>query len=284
MIRRHSAAAAGAVLFWAFPAACAAQSIRAVSEFKRIDPFGEVVAQDRPGLMREILSPAVPRNAYSSFRLVAQPPRGVPYYIYIGVNPESLARVKLYREIFEKHGDAWVADRLEPVELPYNGLVPEAHIPGQTVETFWLDVWIDGAAPVRRMRVEAQMWIPDRWIIYPMELRIVSAKARTAVPELGAASPLSAPANASAGEVWRGLLCEFSEKKVPENALSLRGLILRNARQDVSMAPEAAADRAAALGVESAEAFCRQVASPDAAGPFGPEGYLRVRDGLLRSK
>ena len=56
-----------------FRRGAAAQTVTVYSEFTRIDPFGDVVRAD-PGAKppREILSPAIPRNAVSSFHIVVE--------------------------------------------------------------------------------------------------------------------------------------------------------------------------------------------------------------------
>lgn len=268
------------------PVSLWAQSVRVLSEFKRVDPTGEILPEDATGSTREVLSPAVPRNAFSSFRIVTEVPRGIPSWLYIGVNPENSVRVTLYKEAWEKRDGRWVPDRLQLVKLPYNGLVPEAEIPEQTVESFLLDVWVDASAPVRRIRVEAQLWVPDRWIIYPMELRIVAAKARQINRPKGSLQPVEAALDATAQSAWRGTLCESPAKggedgtapavaQVPTN---VRSIVLRNARQDLAIAPAAIADIWSFLGIIDTPRYCKSPLSD----PAGPETYLRLRDRLLR--
>ena len=70
------------------------QSVQVYSEFAQLNDAGEVVAPENP---REILSPAVARNAFSSFQLAIQVPRGVKFLVYIGQNPDNAAKVTLYR-------------------------------------------------------------------------------------------------------------------------------------------------------------------------------------------
>src|ERR1700735_5555602 len=47
----------------------AAQSVKIYSEVQRIDPFGQIVPIDRSDHPREILSPALLRNAHSTFHI-----------------------------------------------------------------------------------------------------------------------------------------------------------------------------------------------------------------------
>src|SRR5438445_5135906 len=92
-------------LLLSFP--LAAQSLQVYSEFAKIDASGKVVTPEHP---REILSPAIARNAFTSFQVVVQVPKGTRFILYIGQNPEDAVRVTLYRESGE---------RLDPVNQPY---------------------------------------------------------------------------------------------------------------------------------------------------------------------
>src|ERR1700726_425512 len=107
-----------------------AQSVQVYSEFAQLNDAGEVVAPENP---REILSPAVARNAFSSFQLAIQVPRGVKFLVYIGQNPDNAAKVILYRR---------AGGKLVPVVVPYEGV---------SSQVLWMDVWVDGDAPVRRV-------------------------------------------------------------------------------------------------------------------------------------
>ena len=131
-----------------------AQSVRVYSEFARINPKGEVTAPVQP---REILSPAIVRNGFTSFQIVVQVEAGTPYALYIGQNPEDAVRVRVYRESGEK---------LEPVELPFEA---------KSTQVLWMDLWADRKAPVRRVKVEPQLNVKQDWIVYPMEVRVMDA-------------------------------------------------------------------------------------------------------------
>ena len=99
------------------------------SEFTRIDPFGQIVSQDRGATEpRNILSPGVPRNAFSSFRIAVTFDKPAKYVLDIGQNPENAVKATLYRERFEKHGDSWIPDGLQPVKIPYEGEFPDTEI------------------------------------------------------------------------------------------------------------------------------------------------------------
>ncbi len=261
------------------------QTIRVYSEFQRIDPFGNVIQADRgTARSREVLSPALLRNASSSFHIAVQAPQGVPYWLYIGLNPESMIDVTLYKEVFEqqKSGE-WVPDKLVKLDLPYNGLVPEKHIPGQSVEVFLLDVHVPKNSEVQRMKIEPQMWIPDRWITYPMEARIVPAQLLTQVPKLGEIHPIESPADFTYRDVFHRVTCGARENNPPSEALSIRSLIQRNAQQDAALAARLLgnAETGALLDYTTQGDWCK---SPIVPRPAGPERSLRLRDRLLREK
>jgi hypothetical protein len=112
------------------------QSVQVYSEFAQFNDAGEVVAPENP---REILSPAVARNAFSSFQLAIQVPRGVKFLIYIGQNPDNAAKVTLYRRD---------GGKLVPVVVPYEGV---------SSEVLCMDLWVDANAPVRRVKIEPQV-------------------------------------------------------------------------------------------------------------------------------
>src|SRR4051812_44187247 len=128
-----------------------AQSVQVYSESAQLNDSGEVVAPENP---REILSPAVARNAFSSFQLAIQVPEGVKFLVYIGQNPDNAAKVTLYRRD---------GVRLVPIVVPYEGV---------SSQVLWLDLWFDANTPVRRVKIEPQIGINGDWVIYPMEVRV----------------------------------------------------------------------------------------------------------------
>jgi hypothetical protein len=257
-----------------------AQEIRVFPDLQRIDPYGKVITADRGSrINHEILSPALPRNTSSSFHIAVEAPQGVPYWLYIGLNPENAIPFTLYREIFEKNDKGeWVPDKLVKLELPYNGLVPDKNIPGQTTEVFLLDVQIPRDAVVRRMKIEPQMWIPDRWITYPMEARIVPAQLLTQVKKHGEIHPVDSPADTTYRNVFNEVFCNGTERNGPEPALSIRSLILRNARRDAALAaPLFRPMIGTLLGHPEAPDWCKTTPVIN-----GPEQSLRLRNRILR--
>jgi hypothetical protein len=271
-------------LFLLLAASASGQSISVYTEMQRVGPFGKVVQADRPTpgtRSREVLSPALARNAFSSFHVVVEPPPGTPYWLYIGLNPEDVIEAKLYKEIFELRDGEWVPDKLVKVDLPYNGLVPEKGIPGQTVEVFLLDLFVPRNAEVRRMKVEPQMWIPDRWITYPMEARLVSRQLLTPAPKRGEIAPIDSPADATYRAVFSATFCNSVENKASDPPLTIRSLLLRNARQDAGLAqPYGKLFASPFLGYGEGQDWCTLEPNRTSS----PELSLRLRDRLLRER
>jgi hypothetical protein len=224
--------------------AARAQPLRVYSEFARIDATGKVTAPAEP---REILSPAIARNAFSSFQVVVDVPRGTPYQLYIAQNPENSVDVTLYREN---------GDKLERVEQP---------VSGNSTQVFWMDLWTARDAPVARIKVEPQLHVNNDWVIYPMEARVMSATVENASAAGGDTPP---------AQVMKLFLCDpapvidYGAMRGGPNVQAMR---LRNALQDLTLAK--AVPKA---GLQEVFGPCNVALSPD------PEWYLRIRDYLLR--
>jgi hypothetical protein len=219
----------------------AAQPLRVYSELARLDAVGEVTSPENP---REILSPAIARNAFTSFQVVVRVPKGTHYGLYVGQNPEDAARITLYREN---------GDRLESVEFPYEG---------DATQVFWMDVWADRNAPVRRIKIEPQLWIDGDWVTYPMEARVMDATVPEGRWPEGAASP---------AEVIRGLVCGTKPESPAAQTLTLARLRFRNAQQDLALAMRA-----------PREPLQKLAGACETQPPADPEWYLRIRDYLFR--
>jgi hypothetical protein len=218
-----------------------AQNVQVYSEFAQIEDSGEVVAPENP---REILSPAVARNAFSSFQLSIKVARGTKFAVYIGQNPENAVKITLYRR---------AALKLERVELPYLG---------DGSQVLWMDLWVDANAPVRRVKLEPQVNINGDWLTYPMEVRVME----TMVPD----KPGPGGGLADAFEVMHAYLCGTRFRplwgRVPIGA----ELGFRNAQQDVALA--------AAGSVALREELKKVMGGCNAKPPADPEFYLRLRD------
>jgi hypothetical protein len=221
----------------------AGQSLGVYSEFARIDPSGEVTSPAQP---REILSPALVRNGFTSFQVVVRVRQGTPFWLYIGENPANIAHVTLYRE---------TGDRLEPVEVPHDG---------DSTEVLWMDVWVDRNAPVRRVKIEPQLKVDRDWATpYPMEVRVVEGT----VPE-GARPEGFEPAIGR----MKNFLCGTAAGNASDKGDMAR-LRFRNAQQDVALAERA-----------PKEELRRLIGGCGAAADENPEGYLKIRDYLFRMR
>jgi hypothetical protein len=263
--------------------ALSAQSLKVYSEYQRIGTDGKVILADRQDRPREVLSPGVARNAFASFHVVLTAPPGTPYTLHFAQNPENAVRATFYREIHDTTG---IPDQLEKVELPIESKIDES---GRAL-VLWLDLWVDSAAPVRRIRVEPQVWIMDRWIIYPMEVRIMPS----IVPDPGEPQALLAPATSPADTFafgpLRDYLCDVRE--APGKAeLTVRHMIQRNARQDAALArvyershgrADVLSRLAGSVSLPSTGPWCAEQSPSRPPGQGGPEWVLRLRDLLAR--
>ena len=262
------------------PVFCFGQEIYVRSEFQRPAQDGQVLPIDRMNQKgREILSPPVLRNAFSSFHVTLEAPAGTPVTVYIGLNPDNALKPTLY---LEKHLPNGEPQDLEEVKLPYS-----AKIPTQGALNFLLDLWVAPDAKVERVKVEPQMWIPDRWITYPMEVRVLEA----VVPKYTLSSLKLPESEARADRIayprMREFLCQAvsspAEKLARPNVLSLMD---RNVAQDIALAGKLPREQAlqgllGPTGISTAEAWCDSTKS----GPLESlptEWFLRVRDFLYR--
>jgi hypothetical protein len=221
------------------------QPLKVYSEFARLDAKGQPVAPEFP---REILSPAIARNAFNSFQVVVQVPDGTPWRLYVAQNPENAVDATLYRIN---------NDRLERVAQPATG---------SSTQVLWMDLWADKGAPVSRIKVEPQLFVNNDWVIYPMEVRIMAASVPDGARAAGTAPP---------GEVMRGFLCGARvESAAPEpGVVTAASLRFRNAQQDLALA-----------ALVPREELQERFGACDAAPPENnPEWYYRVRDFLLQS-
>jgi len=273
------------------PALAPAQlDVRVYSELRRIGPDGAPVEADSAGRPREILSPAVPRQAFTSLRVVVTAPPGQRFTLFLGENPESVLQVTLYKERWTQVGKSWIPDALEKVATPYTGTIPDSSLgPGeQSVQSFWLDVYTPSQAPIRRVRLEVQLNSGDNWIIYPMEVRIgtlVSLKPEAISPAL---ADVRLPASETALEHLETYLCGAKQRHgaSPPNG---RLLIFRNAQQDVLWAKMVEAVKGrdyvvagilTALGATDAKSWCEMRQEPQTG--YDPESYWQVRNWLMK--
>lgn len=215
-----------------------AQTLRVLSEFQRVDPFGEILAVDRAIRPREILSPGVARNAFTSFRIAVTARPGTSYLLYVQTYPADVFQISVYKERYRRIGDTWIPDVLEETRLPSFGAMPdgEEQVPGQTTRSYWLDVWTPPDAAPGSARLEVLVKSAG-WAIHPMEVRVLKAR----VPDLPAAprSVLPAvdlPADASALGPLEAYLAGNPPVRFSAIPYTARGAIRRNAAQDMALA------------------------------------------------
>jgi hypothetical protein len=234
------------------------------------------VEVDRAWKRREILSPAVARNAFASFHIAITIPPKESYLLYVVPNPVTACRVALYKEHFVKTKSGWIPDRLTELErLPDFGVTPDPDdgVEGQTTRVYLLDLWLPPNADVARFRLEVQLKVAT-WTIRPMEVRVTPAR----VPNLpvGADRPLPEVEMGADAAVVRELGALWSEKQLtmPPPGLTTRGILRRNAVQDMALASGDASIAGRVLDLFRVNLLY----TPRA---LGAEWWLRVRDYLF---
>jgi hypothetical protein len=226
-----------------------AQSIEVHTEFQRVNPQGEILTIDATPKPREILSPALVRNGFTSFHVVVRSRRPVSYFLLTGTNPPDVLKTAFYKEKFVKRGQDWIPDALELMTPPNFAVLPdpETAVPGQTAGVYLLDVWVPPETPAGTVRLEVQAKVGE-WIIYPMEVRILSARVPPAptsaapLPEIGQRADESAmaplleylgPHGEGPAPLSTSKKARPAETVAPRN---LRDVIRRNAEQDMALA------------------------------------------------
>lgn len=250
----------------------AAQELRLYSEFQRPDPFGGIALPDRGAPPREILSPAAARNAWATFYIALTLPQAMPAFVYVQQNPE-VGEATVYRADFVKTARGWLPDGLRkavphiPVMLPDAG----AAIPGQTTAVLVLDLWIPAKAPSGRVRLQVDVHTDNRWLTYPMEIRVMSWTAPGTHTGAGPLPPVTSRADASLLAVLRHGFCgkPAGGRSVP--GPTIRRLLRRNAQQDAALARTVGID----LVRQSGPGFCQET-------PKLTEWWLPLRLGLYR--
>jgi len=165
-----------------------AAELQALSEYTRPDPFGGVVNPDAtPDATRgahgyfaraAILEAA--RGGYASFHLVVKMPQRGPYVLSLSMDQGAVAlQPDLYREWFhfvdsDKH---YYPDALVPLKLPYRSQIPEPdnRIPNQTVQAFWVDIWVPRQAQPGTYHCMATLEADGKASELPIEVKVLAA-------------------------------------------------------------------------------------------------------------
>jgi len=250
-----------------------AAEIRVFSEFSRLTESGEVLDADRGGpdtKPREILSPAIARNALASFHILVDAKPEQKWSLYVGENPEKALAVTIYREVYANG----IPVGLEKIDPPFRGA-------GKAI--VWLDLWAARNAKVERVKIEPELQIEgvSDWVNYPMEVRIMS----TVVPDVPR-TPVAASVGASDAPGLANLaawLCKTpatSGRDAAQRGPTVANFLMRNATQDKAMLQASAEVDWLWLATKASDrrAWCRAPARPAEA---SAEWYLKVRDRLI---
>jgi hypothetical protein len=219
----------------------------------------------------------VGRNGFASFHVAVSVPTSESYFLYVVPNPVSACRVSVYKEHFVQTPSGWIPDRLTELErLPDYGVMPDPDdgVPGQTTRVYLVDLWLPPNADVARFRLEVQLKVAD-FTVRPMEVRVVEAR----FPDLEAGEdhplpPIEWGADAPAARVL-GEYVANGRLTMPPPGLTVRGILRRNAVQDVGLGGRA-------LWALALELFRANLAFPTR--PFGSEWWLRIRDRLFMGR
>jgi hypothetical protein len=253
--------------------------IEIYSEFQRVDPFGNIVDLDKSTSPREIISPAVPRNAHLTFHVAVTIPPGENFFLFVVPNPLDACGVEMYREQFVKTAHGWIPDKLVELRtLPDFGFMPDPdqNIPGQNTRVYLLDLWIPPTAMPPGFRIEVQMKM-GYFYIRPLEVRVIPVNVPN--PRVGrkrATEPsveIEAGADASASRVLKEYTSHRTSSPGPKPT-TVRDIIRRNAIEDMMLA--ASLDKKQ-TGPGAMKRFWKSIpAAP------GAEWYLRIRDYIYR--
>lgn len=266
-----------------FGVAVQAQPLAVYSEFRRVDPSGAILKQDATGDPREILSPAALRGMRLTYRFVVLTPPGERYWVYTGSNPENLIEAKLYKETFANGLPVGLEEREQPVT---------GTLSANQADSYVVDLFIPKNTEPRRIRFEIQLNFQSRWVIYPLEIRVLNGQLLDPEPQ-APIRPAAATANAAdpTRAVFQTLLCNAkpaASGNTTVAATNQLSLLARNAQQDGDLFRTAAARTrnreelankvGAALGAADAKAWCA-----DRSRAYDPDLFIRARDVLIRA-
>jgi hypothetical protein len=253
--------------------------IEVYSEFQRVDPFGNIVDLDEAAPPREIISPAVPRNAHLSFHVAVTIPPGENFFLFVVPNPLDACGVEMYREQFVKTAHGWIPDKLVELHtLPDFGFMPDPdqNIPGQNTRVYLLDLWIPPTATPPGFRIEVQMKM-GYFYIRPLEVRVIPVNVPNArvggKQSIGPSAEIEAGADVSASRVLKEYISHRTSSPGPKPG-TVRDIIRRNAIEDMMLA--ASLDKK-----QTGPGAMKRVWKSIPVAP-GAEWYLRIRDYLYR--
>lgn len=259
--------------------ALSGQRLLVYSEFQRVRPDGQVAAADHVERHREILSPAIVPNAWLTLRLVVEAPPGEPYHLHLGQNPDNTVAATLYQEEYTHLGEEWIPDHVRPVALPHNAVLGT----DQRVQSYLLDLWVPESTPAARFRLEVQLNVGERWVIYPMEIRVMREPGPGKTNPADALPALPVRSDGAARTAACGFLTSAPSRESTAALERVAAFISRNARQDLRLAASHPMAEVRALllkssGFDSVDDLCKDPLPA----PAGAEWWLRVRDNFYR--
>lgn len=156
---------------------CAAAELAVLPAFVRSDPFGQVVPADRAAAILPAKSITLdsPRAAYVSCRLLVSLPQPGAYTLTLS----SPLTTELHREWFHflTARKLYYPDALVPVSSPYQAQLPDPgnRVPGQTAQSFWLDIWVPADARPGPYTVTAALNVNGAKTTLPIAVNVLAA-------------------------------------------------------------------------------------------------------------
>jgi hypothetical protein len=204
--------------------------LRIYSEFDRLNTSGELIDAVPGRTPQEIISPAVARNAFTSFHVAVTGRPGILYWFAIQSNPPNAFGIRLYKEL--PPAGSSILDELREEQKPSYFL---AVMPASGAEVYLLDIWTPADAPVRTVRLEVLVK-EAYWVVAPMEVRVQRATVPPLDPQVCCVSLPSAD-HPSASFAWEALWKGFTGARLPfiPAPANVRAAIRRNAVQDAAL-------------------------------------------------
>ncbi|HLJ16279.1 MAG TPA: hypothetical protein VKV15_17400 [Bryobacteraceae bacterium] len=170
------ASAQSAALALLFGSQCLALELRALPEFFRPDPFGGIVESDREGAAwLDSVKITAARGGYASFQVSVTTAGDSECQVSI----EFPLTTEIYREWFHFNtpDKKYYPDALIPVHSPYRFQIPDSdnHVPGQTAQGFWIDLWIPRTTEPKIYRGEVRLASGSQQKTVPIELTVLPA-------------------------------------------------------------------------------------------------------------
>ncbi len=169
-------------IFVATTGACLGAGLTALPEYERPDPFGAVVDADRAAgeASQRAVTLESARASYASCHLAVAFPEGGEYQLEIRpFAAGSRIQAELYREWFHfvPSVKRYYPDALIPVRTSYRSKLPEPdnRIPHQTVQAFWLDLWVPADATPGTYETVGILTAAGKSVKLPITLRVLAA-------------------------------------------------------------------------------------------------------------